>query len=235
VQASITVDGDPSDWEGIEGLEMMLGPIEGKTATPHQATVQVAYDDALVYVLMTVEDDYDWNAEDAHLSAALAAMWAIDAEAGAHMGTEAEDGEGPSLGMVDLWHWELECGPGEEQGGRIHDAGEGSDLGNDSGCNFDDEWATDPETREDDNGEGAENSLLGVFTHSTQTEGAEGTWYFEMSRPLQTGDASDAQLAVGTDMLFAIAYWDPDESPEGWEDAGHVQSANEGWITITFG
>ena len=89
------------------------------------------------------------------------------------MGIEEPDRE-TSLGMVDIWHWELECAIGEEMGGRVAGPGDG-DPGNDSGCNFDDEWSTTPENREDDNGAGAENSLLGVFTHTNPVEGADGS------------------------------------------------------------
>jgi len=33
---------------------------------------------------------------------------------------------------------------------------------------------------------------------------------------------------------MALAYWDPDFGPDGWEDAGHVQSGNQGWIEVTL-
>ena len=55
-----------------------------------------------------------------------------------------------------------------------------------------------------------------------------------MKRPLDTGDAQDAQFAVGSSSLVATAYWDADTGPEGWEDEFHVQSANQGWITVNF-
>jgi hypothetical protein len=230
--AGITVDGDPSDWADIEGLEFTMEAIADEDVESHAGTFKAAHDDEFVYVLFTVDDDYDWNAEDAHLSASNAVSWAVDAGAGPHMGTEEPDRE-TSLGMIDIWHWELECGIGEEMGGRVAGPGDG-DPGNDSGCNFDDEWSTTPEEREDDNGDGAENSLLGVFTHSDPVEGADGTWYFEMSRPLQTGDAQDAQFEVGGTSLLALAYWDADNSPEGWDDAEHVQTSNQGFIEVTL-
>jgi hypothetical protein len=231
--ASITVDGDPADWDGIPGLDMTLEAIEGEDVEPHAATVQVAHDDEFVYVLLRVEDDYNWNPEDAHLSGSSAVMWRIDAEAGEHMGAEEPDRE-TSLGTVDIWHWELECAAGEETGGSVAGPGDG-DLGNDSGCNFDDEWATVPDEREDDNSSTGENSLLGVWNHTDPTEDGAGDWIFEMRRPLQTGDEHDAQLEVGAASAgMAIAYWDPDFGPEGWEDDSHVQSANQGWIEVTL-
>ena len=64
------------------------------------------------------------------------------------MGAEEPD-RVPSLGMRHL-ALELECASGEESGGVAAGPGDG-DPGNDSGCNFDDEWATVPDEREDDN------------------------------------------------------------------------------------
>ncbi|HEY4606646.1 MAG TPA: hypothetical protein VIH55_03275, partial [Acidimicrobiia bacterium] len=91
--ATITVDGDPADWDGVAGLDLSLEAIEGEDVEPLTATVQVAHDDEFVYVLFQVEDDYNWNAEDAHLSGSSAVMWRIDAEAGEHMGAEEPDRE----------------------------------------------------------------------------------------------------------------------------------------------
>lgn len=230
--ATVTVDGDPSDWASISSLDLTLEPIKGENVDPKMANVKVAYDSENVYVLLSVSDDYNWNPDDPHLSGAAAVQWAIEPAAGEHMGTDAPDGEGPSLGLVDIWHWELECGPGVASGGINGPAG--GDPGNDGVCNLDDEWATDPDTREDDNGPTAENSILGVFSHSAQVEDADGWWYFEFSRPLITGDEQDAQFTMGNAALLAVAYWDPDVSPQGWDGDQHVQSANHGWITVNL-
>jgi hypothetical protein len=230
--ASIAVDGDASDWADIEGLSFTMEAIDGESVDPKQATVKFAHDDEFIYSLFEVDDDFNWTSGDPHKAGAPSWLWAIDSDAGAHMGAEEPDRE-TSLGMVDIWHWELNCGIGEEQGGRVSDAGDG-DPGNDAACNFDDEWATTPEDREDDNGDGAENSLLGVFTHTDPTEDAEGTWTFEVSRPLQTGDEQDAEFEVGGTSLLAMAYWDPDSDPEGWEDDHHVQTSNQGFIEVSL-
>jgi hypothetical protein len=233
--ATVTVDGDDADWESIPGVDVELEAISSETVEAKDVTIKVAYDDTYLYVLLLVEDDFDWDAADAHLSASAAVMWAVEEAAGPHMGTdvEGEEEDYTSLGMVDIWHWELECAIGTPTGGEVSDAGDG-DLGNDAGCNFDDEWATDPETREDDNGEGAENSLLGVFGHTNPVAGGEGTWIFEIRRPLVTGDVHDAQFAVGATAYLALAYWDADNSPEGWDDPEHVQSSHLGWIEVAL-
>jgi hypothetical protein len=143
------------------------------------------------------------------------------------MGADIEDMD-TSLGMVDIWHWELDCGPGQMSGQVT-----GGNSGNDTPCNFDDEYATTPEDREDDEGE---NSLAGVWDHTGRAggAGAAGRWVFEMSRRLNTGEAKDAPLVLGGKAYMALAYWDPDETPEGWEGEGHFTSADAGWIEVTL-
>jgi cell division septation protein DedD len=143
------------------------------------------------------------------------------------MGAGQDDME-TGLGMVDIWHWELDCGPGEMSGGG--DPGDGDDPD----CNLDDEYATDPEERDDDDSAQAENSLAGSWSHTAGTVGGAGTWIFEMSRPLSTGDPHDAQFTSGGSTLMAIAYWDPKESVSGWSDAGHLTSADDGWIEVSL-
>jgi ethylbenzene dehydrogenase len=234
-EAAITVDGDVSDWALVPGLATTLEPIEAEAGEPiddRDVTIRMAHDDENIYALLTVEDDYDWNADDGKLSAAVAMLFPVDT-GGPHMGADDEEGE-TSTGMVDIWHWELQCATGVQSGGAVNPAGEAKDPGNDATCNFDDEWATDAETREDDNTASGENGLLGVWRHSNPTANAPGVWYFEMSRPLQTGDAQDAQFTVGEQTLLAIAYWDADFGPDGWEDDTHVQSANQEWIEVNL-
>src|SRR3990172_9223822 len=146
--ATITVDGDDSDWDSIEGatiplkqidvdewdpvqvqdLEIDIGPLP-----PVDATLKVAADDENIYVLMEVPDGFDYNPDPLmhNFSAAIAVMFRIDEAATAHMGVEEPD-LGASLGFVDIWHWELDCGPGEMAGG--------GDTGDDPECNLDDEY-----------------------------------------------------------------------------------------------
>ena len=244
--AAITVDGDDSDWADVEGVTVNLKQIDLDELDPAQvadleidfgelppvdATLKVATDDENIYVLLEVPDTYDFNPDDPHLSGSVAVMFRIDDAATAHMGVEEEDLE-TSLGVVDIWHWELDCGPGEMSGG-------GADGGDDPECNFDDEFAPNPADREDDGGGDApnataENSLSGVWTHTASAAGGDGVWIFEMSRPLDTGDTQDAQFASGGNAYVALAYFDPSESAEGWTDAGHLQSADDGWIEIAL-
>jgi mono/diheme cytochrome c family protein len=235
VQAGIVVDGDVSDWDGIPANPVTLEeikPIPGEDmgqVEPVDVALRVALDDERVYVLMEVPNDYDYVADDRGLSASIAVMFRIDPPAEPHMGT-TEEKQKKSLGMVDIWHWELDCGPGELSGGNA------TASGNDPDCNFDDEYSTTPEKREDDETTKAENSLAGVWDHTAraQGKGASGAWIFEMSRLLETGDPQDAQLQAGGTAHMALAYFDPDETPDGWTSVGHLQSATGGWIVVTL-
>jgi hypothetical protein len=231
--AAIVVDGDAADWAGVAGLDMTLAAIADEDFESKQASVKVAHDADYMYVLFQVEDDYDWLADDNHLSAAAAVQWGAVVGAGEAMGATDAD-RLTSLGLVDIWHWELNCAAGVETGGAVSGPGAEQAPGNDDACNFDDEFATQTEERHDDGGDGAENSLLGVWSHTSSTIDADGTWTFEMMRPLQTGDAQDAQFEVGSSADLALAYWDADTGPDGWSDEYHVVSANEGWITVNF-
>jgi len=245
--ATIIVDGDTADWDSIAGVTVPLKQFELQSGVtfddldwdeanpldPVDVGLKVATDSDNIYMLLEVPDDYDFVLDDHKLSAALAVQFLIEVDAGAHMGAGDDDFEA-GLGMVDMWHWELDCAAGALSGGG------GIAGGDDPACNFDDEFATDPEEREDDGGgdaivnADAENSLAGVWQHTASATGADGTWIFEMSRPLQTGDPQDAQFAGGATILMALAYWDADESLEGWTDTGHLQSADAGWIEVTL-
>ncbi|MBI2913132.1 MAG: hypothetical protein HYY03_04350, partial [Chloroflexi bacterium] len=236
--ATIAVDGDDFDWGSIGGVPLTLKQFaippgsdwEYDPVAPKNATLKVASDGAKIYVLLEVDDTFNYVPGSPDLSAAVAVMFRIDQPAGPHMGSGPDDFEA-GLGMVDIWHWELDCGPGAPSGGG--DPG----SGNDPDCNLDDEYATDPEGREDDgkpagSNASAENSITGVWRHTAGAPGGAGKWIFEMSRPLQTGDPQDAQLAPGAIAYMAIAYWDPKETSAGWSDAGHLTSADAGWIAV---
>lgn len=234
--ATIVVDGDISDWSEIpvttvnmQQIIRLPGSDMGDIATV-DIGIRIALDSERVYLLMEVPDDYDYVADDSGLSASMAVMFRIDDPAAPHMGTTEED-QKRSLGKVDIWHWELNCGPGELSGGVTGSAG-----GNDPQCNLDDEYAETPDDLEDDDSTQAENTLAGVWEHTSRGQGAgsDGVWIFEMSRPLQTGDPDDAQFEAGGTAAMALAYWDPDESPDGWTSEGHIQSSTGGWIEITF-
>ena len=228
--ASITVDGRTGDWASVPAQTVKLEQIKPgagldfKPLPAVNASVRVAVDAQRIYVLLEVADDFDYNSSNHDLSSAVGVMFRIDAAAPPHMGAK-EESQKTSLGMVDIWHWELDCGPGVVSGQVT-----GGTSGNDAPCNLDDEYATTPEDREDD---GKENSLAGVWEHTGRVLGTGGTWVFEMSRRLSTGESQDAQFTLGGTAYMALAYWDADEQPgTGWSDAGHLTSANADWIEV---
>ncbi len=51
---------------------------------------------------------------------------------------------------------------------------------------------------------------------------------------LQTGDPDDAQFSSGMTTYLALAYWDADETPDGWTSEGHLQSSSFGWIEVSL-
>src|SRR3972149_545917 len=137
--ATITVDGDDSDWDSIEGSTIPLKQIDVDELDPVQvqdmeidigplppvdATLKVATDEENIYVLFEVPDAFDYNADPAqhNFSASIAVMYRIDEAAPAHMGVEERDLEA-SLGVVDIWHWERDCGPGGMRGGGVAGGG----------------------------------------------------------------------------------------------------------------
>jgi len=242
---AITIDGDASDWADVEATAVMLEQLDLSLLPPEQADeiefgavdpmevgLRVANDADMIYVLLEVPAPYDYVADDHGLSPAIAVQAKVEPEASAHMGSE-EDDLFASTGTVDIWHWELDCGPGELSGGQ------GVAGGNDEACNMDDEFSTSPERREDDGGgddanDTAENSLVGSWSHSAADIGGDGTWVFEMARPLSTGDSQDAAWEAGGIAELVLAWWDPNETGEGWTDAGHLTNAYDGWITVNL-
>ncbi|TAK73801.1 MAG: hypothetical protein EPO16_12025 [Dehalococcoidia bacterium] len=236
--ATIALDGNATDWASVPGLEVALKPLPkelwGRDVTtagkPMTATVKVANTATTAYVLVMVPDTFTYNPKNHNASPALAVEWAVDAEAGVAMGALKPDLK-KSGGLVDLWHWELDCGPGVLSGGKFP-------TGNDSKCNLDDEYATITDEREDDK---IDSSLTGSWDHTGRAQGPEapGTWVFEIARPLNTGDPQDAQFTAGSTSRLAIAYWDGNEGRAkdgGWTDTGHVVSAVDAdeWIEVTF-
>jgi len=239
----ITVDGDAADWADVERTSVGIEQVDLAYLDPDEASeigpvdpidIQVAFanDADNIYVLVEVPTPYDYVADDNHLSPVLAVETRIEPTGSVHMGAE-EDDLLASTGMVDIWHWELDCGPGVLSGGQ------GVAGGDDAECNLDDEYATTPTMREDD-GDGdepndaAENSLAGAWSHSAAEIGGDGMWTFEMSRPLNTGDPQDAQFEAGGMAEVVFAWWDPRESSGGWSDPGHLTNAESGWIEISL-
>ncbi|MFQ5836585.1 MAG: ethylbenzene dehydrogenase-related protein [Candidatus Bathyarchaeia archaeon] len=132
---------------------------------------------------------------------------------------------GGGNGYVDMWHWELDVGPGVVAGFNL-------DSGNDPVGNLDDEYSLSPTDRHDDD---LANEVYGAWSHTDRSAtGASGQWIFEFKRSLTTSDTlkQDIQFEVGKTYKMAIAYWDADELGEpgvdyGWSDAGHYATCRD--------
>ena len=223
----IVLDGLPGDWAGVPGTTFTLvRPLATTERMVDGLTLKVAYDDANLYLLLLINDDYDYNATNHDLSAAIAVLWQIDPAASPDMGG--------GNGNVDVWHWELDCGAGTLSGYYLA-------SGNDPDCNFDDEWADSPMNRKDDK---FANELYGVWAHTSNmtAPGLPGQWVFEMRRSLKTGDTmnQDVQFAAGGTFGMAVAYWDPDETVDGWTPQAHFATCKDpvtldfSWIDVTL-
>ena len=222
----IAIDGLVGDWAGVPGTTLtLIRPLATTERIVDGLTVKLAYDDANIYVLVLVNDDFDYNATDHLKSAALAVLWQIDPAATPDMGG--------GTGNVDIWHWELDCAAGALSGYNLR-------SGNDPDCNFDDEWASDISSRFDD---GQANELYGAWSHTNMSApGAPGTWIFEMRRSRNTTDTmnQDRQFAVNETVGMSIAYWDADETPTGWLPWGHYTTCKDpvtldfSWINVTM-
>ena len=222
----IVIDGFADDWSAIPGTTLTLvRPLATTERLVNGLTLKVAYDDANIYVLTLIQDDFDYNATDHDFSAALAVLWQIDAAATPDMGG--------GLGNVDIWHWELDCGPGYLSGFNLL-------SGNDPDCNLDDEWSNSTTNRRDDT---RANEVYGSWSHTNMAApGSPGTWIFEMRRSLTTSDTlrHDRQFVVNQSVGMSIAYWDADETVLGWTPAGHYASCRDpttldfSWIQVTL-
>lgn len=224
----IVIDGLADDWAGVPATTVtLIRPFATNERLTDGLILKVAYDDANVYVLAMIVDDFDFNATDHEQSGSIAILWQIDPAATPDMGG--------GNGMVDMWHWELDVGPGVPAGGPNYTGG------NDPIGNLDDEWAMGPGNRGDDL---QGNELSGVWSHTNlSAPGATGSWIFEMRRPLVTSDSmnQDVQLAPNATFGMAVAYWDPDQTATGWTPSGHYASCVDpdtlnfdSWIDVTL-
>ena len=223
----IIVDGLADDWSTVPGTTLtLIRPLATSERIVNGATLKVAYDDANIYLLVLIQDDFDTNATDHMKRGAVAVLWQIDAAATPDMGG--------GLGNVDIWHWELDSGPGVPVGGPNYTGG------NDPIGNFDDEWSSSVVSRFDDT---QRNELFGVWSHTNLSgPGSPGTWIFEIRRTLTTGDTlrQDAQFTIGGTANMSLAYWDPDETAAGWTESGHYTACkdpatlNFSWIRVTL-
>jgi hypothetical protein len=219
------------DWAGVPGTTITLvQPYATDQRIEDGLEIKVAYDDSNIYVLAVISDDFDYNVTEHHNSAAIAVLIAIDDAATPDMGG--------GKGYVDIWHWELDVGPGVVTGFNLA-------SGNDPVGNLDDEYSLSVFDRHDDDDA---NEVYGAWSHTDMSAvGTEGQWIFEFKRSLTTSDIAkqDAQFEVGATYKVAIAYWDADETGEpgvlnGWTAAGHYSTCTNpetldfSWVDLTL-
>ncbi len=219
----ITIDGQIGDWAGVPGTKItLIRPSITTERITDGLELRTAYDDSNIYILVLISDDYDYNATDHHNSAAIAVLFAIDDAATPEMGG--------GNGYVDIWHWELDQGPGVVVGFNLVE--EPGREGNDPIGNLDDEYSLSVTDRHDDV---TGNEIYGTWSHTNMSAvGASGTWIFELKRALTTSDTlkQDKQFEIGKTYKVAVAYWDADELGEpgvnnGWTAAGHYATCRD--------
>jgi hypothetical protein len=240
-----TIDASISDWAGVEVFETPLtGALTSKMYTPGNVKIQCVYDADNIYFLYQIPGKYMFDATDNHKCAALGTMFQKGEEAEMYnMGNcplsdavncEAVP-EGCAPWAVDILHWELKT----TERATTYLPNEGS--GDDPIANKDDEFAVGPWCRVDDNfGTSPGNEWTGAHDFMTDAtdapveDGTEGHYVFEISRPLTTpGIETDVQLKPGTELGYAVAFWDPYETDEGWTDLGHVVTGcSKDWIAL---
>ena len=115
--------------------------------------------------------------------------------------------------------------------------------GNDHTSNTDDEYSVHPCLRDDDGsrkahlspyrnqGTNYRNQLKYAWSHtaidsyqypfSTQAQGTNGWYTYELSRPLDSLENTDANFTTSQTLEFAFAFWTPKSINEGWEDSNH--------------
>jgi hypothetical protein len=114
-------------------------------------------------------------------------------------------------------------------------------------ANKDDEYAVSPYCRLDDDGISAGNEWSGAWSHSssnvspqgvsTESGATEDMYNFELSRLLttQSPTTDKAELVAGETYQFGLAYWDPNETADGWTDSGHyVTGCATNWLDLVL-
>ena len=83
----IVVDGLVGDWAGIPATNLtLIRPLATTERIVDGLSLKLAYDDANVYLLAMIKDDFDYNATDHTQSGSLAVLWQIDPAATPDMG-----------------------------------------------------------------------------------------------------------------------------------------------------
>ncbi len=245
VSTPMKIDGNPADWSNIPVAKINLTSPLGLDNLVYHAQVQVAYDTNNAYFLVQVTDEYRMYAPipsgtpftdfQNHNTSAIGLAFPINATVGMHMGAPSDKQADltKSTGTVDIAFWQLQTKHGVQAGGinsSYYHSGSGSGFGG-----LDNMWANNPYVKNVDNNSKSGNMWLGAWSFSSgnYVNGSKGNWIFEYKRPLVTNNTLDAQWKVGGMTSLALAYWDPDVDPSGWNDPTH-HTSNQ-MVDIYFG
>ena len=240
---SPTLDAELSEWASVEGIDTSIYQIGG-TEYHHNVSYKCLYDETNIYFALVIPGDYRFNASVSELCASIATMFKIGSNASyINMGgcpdaafSCLSNGTVPASCddyRVDIGsHWEL---PTTQQNVAYQIAVQDG-SGEDPVAGNNDEYAVSPYCRAFDDGAGAGNEWVGAWAHSNPTDGAAGSYTFELSRLLSTKSSStDLQLVAGKTYSFGIAFWDPWQTEAGWLDPGHyITGCASEWIDLVL-
>ena len=133
--------------------------------------------------------------------------------------------------------------------GRWQTAVERLSSGDDHTSNTDDEYSVHPCLRGDDGsgrvhlsryrkqGTKYRNQLRYAWSHtaidsyrypfSTQAQGTDGWYTYELSRPLKSPENTDANFTTSQTLGFSFAFWIPKSINEGWRDSNHYVAPDD--------
>lgn len=187
VPGTITIDGNSSDWDSVDGQFFKMRQAFGTPTVYPQGSgemlIKVAHDGRNIYVLLQTPGAFVWSSENAHLAPSVALMFGIGDDASFNMmGGCAECSEEACRGHeVDLLHFELSTAiPGRLYGTNVVDKMLAS--GKDSIGSLNDMFAWNPHCLSFDSppassginasnylfaGSGAQNEWQGSWSHTS--------------------------------------------------------------------
>ncbi|KAM7274999.1 hypothetical protein ACFE04_016865 [Oxalis oulophora] len=213
----VTIDGHADDWEDIEASEFPLLPAldpHSDHAYKHgQLTLKALHDGRDVFFLLQVDGNYVYSQGDNNKCPSVALMFQIGENATYHNMGGCKESPGSCTNKtckgheVDIMHFSIGSAiPGRLYGANHIDNRDGN--GGDRFGHLVDVYSWTPHCRYLDgmgpsgNDSSAQNDWKGAWWHSSfnvqsgfveddspyGSDGSEGTYYFEFSRPLRTAD-----------------------------------------------
>jgi len=242
-QTPPTLDADFAEWANVPSYSTSLLDIDGGEYTAGKAEYKCLHDESSIYFALTIPGEYAFNATDDKLSATIATMFKVGADAtyidmggcpDAALGCGGTVPDTCSTYLVDIGaHWELST---TEQG-VMYGMNATSGTGNDDFGGKDDEYGAHSMCRMDDKGTNAGIEWSGAWSHTENVIGELGDYHFELSRLLVTkSTATDIQLAPNNTYKMGVAFWDPNQFATGWIDSGHyLTGCANNWVDLVLG